>query len=149
MKKITTLPFLFAMLICIYACADYKPIFGSANLKFEIADYSVEGDKKLGTKIYSPMDGIVLFAGYDEKVGHYIIISHGEGYQTKYFHNKKNLVSTGDPITTNKPIAEMGKSGALVEKQATHLHFELLKDGTSIDPEPFIHNIKSVVTVSN
>jgi len=55
MKKITTLPFLFAILICIYACADYKPIFGSANLQFEIADYSVEGDRKLGNKIYSKL----------------------------------------------------------------------------------------------
>ena len=55
MKKITTLPFLFAILICIYACADYKPIFGSVNLQFEIADYSVEGDKKLGNKIYSKL----------------------------------------------------------------------------------------------
>ena len=55
MKKITTLPFLFAILICIYACADYKPIFSSASLQFEIADYSVEGDKKLGTKIYSKL----------------------------------------------------------------------------------------------
>ena len=55
MKKITTLPFLFAILICIYACADYKPIFGSANLQFEIADYSLEGDKKLGNKIYSKL----------------------------------------------------------------------------------------------
>ena len=55
MKKITTLPFLFAILICIYACADYKPIFGSTNLQFEIADYSVEGDRKLGNKIYSKL----------------------------------------------------------------------------------------------
>tara|TARA_B100001013_G_scaffold323425_1_gene234380 strand:+ start:34 stop:528 length:495 start_codon:yes stop_codon:yes gene_type:complete len=55
MKKITTLPFLLTILICIYACADYKPIFGSANLQFEIADYSVEGDKKLGNKIYSKL----------------------------------------------------------------------------------------------
>ena len=55
MKKITTLTFLFAILIFIYACADYKPIFGSANLQFEIADYSVEGDRKLGNKIYSKL----------------------------------------------------------------------------------------------
>ena len=55
MKKITTLPFLFAILLCIYACADYKPIFGTANLEFEIVDYSVEGDKKLGNKIYSKL----------------------------------------------------------------------------------------------
>ena len=55
MKKITTLPFLFAILMCIYACADYKPIFSSTSLQFEIADYSVEGDKKLGNKIYSKL----------------------------------------------------------------------------------------------
>ena len=55
MKKITTLPLLFTILLCIYACADYKPIFGSTNLQFEIADYSVEGDKKLGNKIYSKL----------------------------------------------------------------------------------------------
>ena len=55
MKKKTTLPFLFAILMCIYACADYKPIFSSANLQFEIADYSIEGDKKLGNKIYSKL----------------------------------------------------------------------------------------------
>ena len=55
MKKITTLPFLFAILIYINACADYKPIFSSANLQFEITDYSVEGDKKLGNKIYSKL----------------------------------------------------------------------------------------------
>ena len=55
MKKITTLPFLCVILICVYACADYKPIFGSTNLQFEIADHSVEGDKKLGNKIYSKL----------------------------------------------------------------------------------------------
>ena len=55
MKKITTLTFLFAILVCIYGCAGYKPIFGSAKLQFEIADYSVEGDKKLGNKIYSKL----------------------------------------------------------------------------------------------
>ena len=55
MKKITTLPFLLAVLICIYSCAGYKPIFSSTNLQFEIADYSVEGDKKLGNKIYSKL----------------------------------------------------------------------------------------------
>ena len=111
------------------------------------AGLDINGD--LGTKIYSPMDGLVLFAGYDDKVGNFIIISHGKGYETKYFHNKKNLVSTGDRITTKNPIAEMGNTGTLVEKQATHLHFELLKDGVPINPEPFIQNIKSVVTVSN
>ena len=38
----------------IYACAGYKPIF-STNLQFEIADYSIKTDKKLGRQIYSKL----------------------------------------------------------------------------------------------
>jgi len=36
-------------------CAGYEPIFGSTNLQFEIADYSIEGNKILGNKIYSKL----------------------------------------------------------------------------------------------
>ena len=53
MKKITYLTFSFILLIFINGCAGYKPIFSSTNLQFKIADYSIEGDKILGNKIYS------------------------------------------------------------------------------------------------
>ena len=51
MKKIINLTLLFILLVCISACAGYKPIF-SSNLNFQIADYSIQGDKKLGRQIY-------------------------------------------------------------------------------------------------
>ena len=53
MKKIANPIFLFILLIFINGCAGYEPIFGSTNLQFEIADYSIEGNKILGNKIYS------------------------------------------------------------------------------------------------
>ena len=53
MKKIANPIFLFILLIFINGCAGYQPIFGSTNLQFEIADYSIEGNKILGNKIYS------------------------------------------------------------------------------------------------
>ena len=53
MKKIAHSIFLFILLIFINGCAGYEPIFGSTNLQFEIADYSIEGNKILGNKIYS------------------------------------------------------------------------------------------------
>tara|TARA_B100001245_G_scaffold40554_1_gene25978 strand:+ start:32 stop:517 length:486 start_codon:yes stop_codon:yes gene_type:complete len=53
MKKIAHPIFLFILLIFINGCAGYEPIFGSTNLQFEIADYSIEGNKILGNKIYS------------------------------------------------------------------------------------------------
>ena len=55
MKKIFYLLISFIILINIGACAGYKPIFGSSNLEFIIADYSISGDKKLGNQIYSKL----------------------------------------------------------------------------------------------
>ena len=52
MKKIPYLFISFIILIHIGACAGYEPIFGSSNLEFKIADYSISGDKKLGNQIY-------------------------------------------------------------------------------------------------
>ena len=55
MKKITFLIISLFLLIYINACAGYKPIFSAGNFKFEIADHSINGDKKLGNKIYSKL----------------------------------------------------------------------------------------------
>jgi hypothetical protein len=53
MKKITYLVFAFIMLVFVSECIGYKPIFNSTNIQFDIADYSIEGDKIIGKKIYS------------------------------------------------------------------------------------------------
>ena len=52
MRKIPYLFISLIILINIGACAGYKPIFGSSNLEFKIAEYSISGDKKLGNIIY-------------------------------------------------------------------------------------------------
>ena len=55
MKKITYITISFVLLIYASACSGYKPIFTSSNLQFEIANYTIEGDKKLGNQIYSKL----------------------------------------------------------------------------------------------
>ena len=60
MKKISYLFILFIILINIGACTGYKPIFGSSNLEFKIADYSISGDKNLGNQIYSKLYNLSL-----------------------------------------------------------------------------------------
>ena len=55
MKKVAYPIFSFILLLFINGCAGYEPIFGSTNLQFEIADYSIEGNKILGNKIYSKL----------------------------------------------------------------------------------------------
>jgi len=53
MKKIAYSILSFILIVLINGCSGYEPIFGSRNLQFEIADYSIEGNKILGNKIYS------------------------------------------------------------------------------------------------
>ena len=55
MKKIAYPIFSFILLIFINGCVGYEPIFGSTNLQFEIENYSIEGNKILGNKIYSKL----------------------------------------------------------------------------------------------
>jgi len=55
MKKIFYPIFSLILLLFINGCAGYEPIFSSTNLQFEIADYSIEGNKILGNKIYSKL----------------------------------------------------------------------------------------------
>ena len=54
MKKITYLIISLIFLSFINACAGYKPIY-TTNLQFEIADYSIKTNKKLGRQIYSKL----------------------------------------------------------------------------------------------
>ena len=58
MKKISYLMISIIFLLNIVACADYKPIFGSSGLKFEIANHSIKGEKRLGNKIFSKLENL-------------------------------------------------------------------------------------------
>ena len=58
MKKISYLIVLFTLLLGIVSCTGYKPIFSSSGLKFEIASYSTEGEKKIGNQIISKLKNL-------------------------------------------------------------------------------------------
>ena len=58
MKKIFYLITAIIVIIHINACTGYTPIFGSSNLNFEIARYSIEGNKRLGNQIYYKLQKI-------------------------------------------------------------------------------------------
>ena len=133
-----------------------KDIFETSFItnKFSKNHKAIDINGVSGTKIYSPMPGRVFFSGYDKKLGNLLIISHNNGYLTKYMHNKKNFISTNDIVNIKKPIAEIGNSGSLVKNEGIHLHFELWKDGEALDPIKYINKIKlidsdSVILLNN
>ena len=70
-------------------------------------------------------------SGYRYGYGNIVEINHGNGYQTRYAHHKKNLVVVGQKVDKGQVIALMGDSGRAT---GPHVHFEVVKNGTPINP---------------
>ena len=62
-------------------------------------------------------------------------INHGNGYVTRYAHNKKNLVKVGEKVEKGQPVAIIGSSG---RSTGTHVHFEVVKNGKHVNPGKYI-----------
>ena len=88
-----------------------------------------------GTQVLSVADGIVSHTGTDGGYGRIVEITHGNGYVTRYAHNAKVLVKQGQTVKRGDPIALMGSTG---RSTGTHLHFEVLRHGQSINPLSFV-----------
>ncbi|MCX7050039.1 MAG: M23 family metallopeptidase [Candidatus Sumerlaeota bacterium] len=69
-----------------------------------------------------------LIAGY----GRMVIIKHEKGYSTTYANLKEIRVAKGENVTAGQAIATIGQTIAI--PSAPHLHFEVLKDATPVDP---------------
>ena len=88
-----------------------------------------------GTKVISVAAGLVTFAGERAGYGQMIEINHGNGLATRYCHNEQLLVKQGDMVRKGQEVALMGSTG---RSTGPHLHFEVLKNGTQVDPLRFI-----------
>ena len=75
--------------------------------------------------------GRVVEVGTDEVYGLFVVLDHGEGYTTVYAHTSAQMVEQGQQVREREVIALSGSSG---QSTAPHLHFEILLDGSAIDP---------------
>lgn len=94
-------------------------------------DYGVPS----GTPVHAMADGEVIIAKYSGGYGNYIVINHGSGITTLYAHNSKLLVKVGDKIEGGQVISKSGNTGY---STGPHLHFEVRKNGTPINPAPYV-----------
>ncbi len=88
-----------------------------------------------GTPILSVADGVVVFSGWRNAYGWFVIIEHKNGYQTAYGHNSVNLVVAGDRVRKGGIIAEMGKTGRVT---GVHSHFEVRINDNIVQPFEYI-----------
>ncbi|MGC8937534.1 MAG: M23 family metallopeptidase [Thermodesulfovibrio sp.] len=92
-----------------------------------------------GTPVKPVLSGKVVYSGWRGGYGNCVIVDHGNGIQTVYAHNSKNLVKTGDTVTPQSVIALSGSTGRTT---GPHLHFEVRKDGKAMNPVALINNFE-------
>ena len=92
-----------------------------------------------GTDVLSVASGVVIWAANRASYGKTVEIDHGNGYRTRYAHNESLAVSAGDHVTAGQVIARMGSTG---RASAPHVHFEVLKNGATINPSGFVSTLR-------
>ena len=88
-----------------------------------------------GSPIRAAAPGEVTYSGEMPGYGNVVIIEHGDGFETRYAHNADNSVRKGDTVAAGQVVATVGSTG---RSTGPHLHFEVRKDGDSVDPEEFV-----------
>lgn len=99
------------------------------------AHHGVDFAGKRGTEVVAVAGGVVMRSEKAAGYGNLVEIRHVDGITTRYAHNQKNLVKPGDVVTKGQTIALLGSSG---RSSGPHVHFEVRKDGESVDPLKFI-----------
>lgn len=88
-----------------------------------------------GTPVKAAADGRVTFSGSNGGYGIMVIIDHGNGVETRYAHNSRNVVSVGQQVRRGDTIAYSGNTG---NSTGPHLHFEIRYRSTPVDPRKYL-----------
>jgi len=88
-----------------------------------------------GAPVVAVASGVVMEAGKKTGYGYYIEMNHADGLISKYAHNSKIFVGPGDLVEKGDVIALVGSSG---RSTGPHVHFEITREGKTINPSKFI-----------
>ncbi|TWD99633.1 murein DD-endopeptidase MepM/ murein hydrolase activator NlpD [Neobacillus bataviensis] len=81
-------------------------------------------------------NGVVVFAGWSNGYGNKIIIDHHNGFRTLYGHMSSLNVKAGQTVSKGTAIGIMGATG---DATGVHLHFEVYKNGSLVNPLSYLH----------
>ena len=123
-----------------------RPVLGVKSSGFGYRDHPIDNVNKFhygmdfaadeGDDIFAFADGHVAASGVSETAGKYLIISHGNGWTTQYFHCSEVLATGGSRVEKGQVVAAVGHTGAAT---GPHLHFELIRDGVYHDPGLYLN----------
>ncbi|MCA9952524.1 MAG: peptidoglycan DD-metalloendopeptidase family protein [Anaerolineales bacterium] len=100
----------------------------------EIFHSGVDFDGTVGTTISAPAAGEVIFNDWLELRGQTVIVDHGFGVMTGYYHLSDTFVEVGDAVVAGQPLAAGGSTGL---STGPHLHWELRVMGVPVNGIPW------------
>ena len=117
----------------------FSPIKGEITQSFNFNEnhFAIDIAADIGTPVKSVLDGKIIFSEWSLETGYVVVVDHGENIISVYKHNSKTLKEQNDFVQAGEVIAYSGNQGNL--SSGPHLHFELWKNGTPIDPEPLLN----------
>ena len=98
-----------------------------------------------GEPVHAAAAGTVASADWDGGFGMKIDIDHGNGYHTWYAHLSRFDVSAGQYVHKGELIGEVGDTGF---STGPHLHYQVMLNGTPIDPSPYLNGVPAKVLAS-
>ncbi|MBP1729346.1 MAG: rane protein [Deltaproteobacteria bacterium] len=125
------------------------PAAGKISSGFGMREHPRYGDRRMhtgiditvprGTALHATADGVVSFADRSGGNGNIVVIEHGHGLSTVYAHNTRNSVKAGQTVKRGEVIAYSGSTGV---STGPHVHYEVWRNGQSVNPAPFLEGKK-------
>ncbi len=119
-----------------------SPVAGSRSSNFGGRADPIHGGRRnhdgidiaapIGTPVRAAKAGRVVFAGKRAGYGNLVIVDHGGGLQSRYAHCNDLRAAVGRKVNAGDTIATVGSTG---RSTGPHLHFEIRKNGTPINPD--------------
>ena len=92
--------------------------------------YGTDFATPTGTHVRAPADGRVTRSQWHPFAGNYLVIDHGQGFETRYLHLSRSQVKSGQDVKRGQLIGQTGNTG---RSTGPHLHYELHISGRPVD----------------
>jgi murein DD-endopeptidase MepM/ murein hydrolase activator NlpD len=107
------------------------PVRGRITTNYSSYHPAIDIATSRGTPVRSFASGFVVTARSGGSWGRHIVIRHNDGYETAYAHLNQILVTEGQQVDINTTIGTVGSTG---RSTGPHLHFQITKDGNTVNP---------------
>ena len=88
-----------------------------------------------GSSVRATANGTVTEAGYNGGYGNMVEVDHGNGLSTRYGHMSQILVTPGQKIKIGDVVGKVGSTG---RSTGPHLHYEVRRNGSAVNPAGFL-----------